>query len=268
MGAKADFVRKKYGPLARKTLTSALWSCLAEDFPPLRGERRLRASAERIRELIFGPVRSREALRHGPVLWLGIATEERPGWRKPLSQMELVALLLELVTDEHIEAILKREKAGARLPRRCPRLCRQAHKQGGLLSNCDLAVLPGCSDSALAPVLADYERNNNCLVPRRATLHDVGSGLTHQRVICWKRYGEGKRSEQVARESCHGMEAVDRYLGQFERVRHGRRQEFSEEETAYVPGGSRALVAEYRALDEQLRGAEGKQKPDEKKETK
>ena len=133
MGAKADFVR---------------------DFPRLGGERMLRAASERILEVVFEHIRSREALRHGQVLWMGIATEERPGWCKPLSRMQLVPLLLELVTDQDIDAILKREKAGARLPRRCPRLCRQAHKQGGLLSNCDLAVLLGCSDSTVAQVVS------------------------------------------------------------------------------------------------------------------
>lgn len=267
MGAKADFVRKKYGPLARKTLPSALLSCLARDFPQLGGERMLRAATERILEVIFGHIRSREAVRHGQVLWMGIATEDRPGWRKPLSQMQLVPLLLELVTGDDIEAILNREKANERLLRRCLRLCRQAHKQGGLLSNCDLAVLLGSSDSRIAQLLAGYERRNECLVPRRATLHDVGSGLTHKRLICWKRYGEGKTSEQVARETYHSIEAVDRYLGQFDRVRHCRRQELSEEETAYVLSCSRALVAEYRSIDEQLRGENPKQKPEEKNGT-
>ena len=86
------------------------------------------------------------------------------------------------------------------------------------------------------------------------------------RLICWKRYGEGKTSEQVARETCHSIEAVDRYLGQFDRVRHCRRQDLSEQETAYVLGCSRALVAEYRSIDEQLRGEkEQGQQPEEKK---
>ena len=135
-----------------------------------------------------------------------------------------------------------------------------------MLSNCDLAVLLGSHDTQVSRVLADYERRSDCLAPRRATLHDVGSGLTHKRLICWKRYGEGKTSEQVARETCHGIEAVDRYLGQFDRVRHCRRQNFSEEETAYVPGRSRALAAEYRAIDEQLRRGRPEPKPEQKKE--
>lgn len=85
-------------------------------------------------------------------------------------------------------------------------------------------MLLGVNDSVIANVLASYEREENCLVSRRATLHDIGTGLTHKRLIYWKRYGEGKSSEQVAREICHSIEAVDRYLGQFDRVRHCRWQ--------------------------------------------
>ena len=94
------------------------------------------------------------------------------------------------------------------------------------------------------------------LVPRRATLHDVGTGLTHKRIICWKRYAEGKSAEEVARETYHSLEAVDRYLGQFDRVRHCRRQGFSPQKTAYTLNCSVALVQEYLAIDEELEEAQ------------
>ncbi|NIP84981.1 MAG: DUF1670 domain-containing protein [Planctomycetales bacterium] len=254
MGAKVDFVRKKYGPLARKTLSSALLSCLAKDFPQLGGERMLRLSAERILEVVFQHIHTREAVQHGQVLWMGIAVDERPGWHKPLSRMQLVPLVLDWLTAEDVEAMVRRESRPQRLLRRCLRLCRQAHQQGGLLSNCDLAMMLGVNDSWIAHLLADYERHHDSVVPRRATLHDVGTGLTHKRWICWKRYGEGKTSEQVARETYHSIEAVDRYLGQFDRVRHCRRQGFSEAQTAYVLGCSEALVREYSSIDEELLG--------------
>ena len=166
--------------------------------------------------------------------------------------MQLVPLVLDLVTPEDIEAVIACEGKSQRLLRRCLRLCRQAYEQGGLLSNCDLAVLLGTDDSAVASVLAAWEREHEELVPRRATLHDVGTGLTHKRLICWKRYGEGKTSEQVARESYHSIEAVDRYLGQFDRIRHCRQQGLDAQQIAYVMGCSQALVAEYVAIDEEL----------------
>ena len=113
----------------------------------------MRLAAERILEVVFEHIRSRETVRQGQVLWTGIAVEDRPGWRKPLSQMQLVPLLLDLMTADDIDAILNREKAKERLLRRCLRLCWQAHKQGGLLSNCDLAVLLGSHDSQVARLL-------------------------------------------------------------------------------------------------------------------
>jgi len=82
--------------------------------------------------------------------------------------------------------------------------------------------------------LTAHERNSGKAVPSRATLHDIGCGVTHKRIICWKRYADGKCSDQVARETYHTVEAVDRYLGQFDRVRHCRIQGMTPAETAYA----------------------------------
>lgn len=255
MGVNKDFVRKKYGPLARKGLQPALLNCLARDFPQLGGSRMLRLAAERILEVVFAHLREREAMRHGQVLWTGIAVAEKPGWHKPLEQMKWVPLALDLVVAEDIEAILARQPRQQRLLQRCLRLCRQAHEQGALLSNCDLAVLLGVQDPLIAGLLAAYEKQNNCLVPRRATLHDVGTGLTHKRLICWKRYGEGKASEEIARETYHSLEAVDRYLGQYNRVAECRRQGFDPERTAYLLNCSLGLVSEYWSIVDELEAA-------------
>lgn len=252
MGAKPNYRRKKYGPLARKTLASALERRLAQDLPQVGGPRLRKVVVDRILEVVFAHLHIRDAVRHGQAAWTGIALEQRTVRRQPIEQMQLVPLVLDLVTPEDIEAVIACEGKSQRLLRRCLRLCRQAYEQGGLLSNCDLAVLLGTDDSAVASVLAAWEREHEELVPRRATLHDVGTGLTHKRLICWKRYGEGKTSEQVARESYHSIEAVDRYLGQFDRIRHCRQQGLDAQQIAYVMGCSQALVAEYVAIDEEL----------------
>ena len=137
----------------------------------------LQITAQRILKVVFAHLRVRDAVRHGQVAWTGIALEQRTHWRQRLEQMKLVGLVLDLVTPEDIEAILEREPPRQRLLRRCLRLCRQAHAQGGLLSHGDLAVLPA-DDSRIAKLLVGYEREHESLAPRRATLHDVGTGLT------------------------------------------------------------------------------------------
>jgi DNA-binding CsgD family transcriptional regulator len=213
----------------------------------------LRLSAQRILDVVYSHLHPREAVRHGQVAWTAIAVEHRPTWRQPVEQMKLVPLVLDLVIAEDVDAIIDREPWRRRLLRRSLRLCQQAYEQGGLLSSSDLSLLLGINASEISKGLVKYEREQKTLVPRRATLHDVGTGLTHKRLICWKRYGEGLTSEQIARETYHSIEAVDRYLGQFDRVRHCLRQGLSEAEIAYVLSCSRSLVAEYAAIDRDLR---------------
>ena len=145
-----------------------------------------------------------------------------------------------------------------RLRHKAVRLCRQSHAQGGLLSNCDLAEILSCSDSTIARVLVEYERTTGSAVPRRANLHDVGSGVTHKRIICRKRYRDGKDSLAIARETCHSVEDVDRYLAQFERIRAFLQRDFTVEQTAYFLDCAPTLVCEYQAIANEL-----KEHPDE-----
>ncbi len=83
-------------------------------------------------------------------------------------------------------------------------------------------------------------------------MHDVGSGLTHKRIIVGKRYREGLFTDEIARQTYHSPEAVDRYLAQFDRVRHCRKQGLSIGQTAYTLNCSVRLVEEYLAIDQEL----------------
>ena len=98
----------------------------------------------------------------------------------------------------------------------------------------------------------NYERRTGHIVPRRATVHDVGTGLTHKHIICLKRYRDGKTSDQIAKETYHSMEAVDRYLGQYDRVRHCRMEGMAKEQIAFTLGCSESLVQEYLEIDREL----------------
>ncbi len=132
------------------------------------------------------------------------------------------------------------------------RLCEQAYEQNGLLSNCDLAELLVVSDSRIASLLGEHEKRTGQPVPRRATIHDVGTSLTHKRIICLKRYADGKDTPQIARETYHSMESVDRYLGQYDRVRHCRLEGMTPAQTAHTLSCGVSLVNEYLAIDKEL----------------
>jgi hypothetical protein len=259
MNPKPDYVRKKFAPLLDKTLKNALSHRIAQQFPRLGGERICSLCADIILEVINQHLHPLENVQHGQVVWTAISLNDPPSRRKRIRDTDLVPVVLDLSTAADIEAILERVASGERLLRKAIRLCEQAHKQGALLSDCDLAQLLSYSDSYIGSLLAAHERNTNKVVPRRATLHDVGTGLTHKRIICWKRYAEAKSSDQIARETHHSIEAVDRYLSDFDRVRYCKRLGMDQDKIAFTLNHGRNLVAQYLEIDKELESNNGSQ---------
>lgn len=252
MIAKTDYVKKHYKPLKDKTLRNALAHRIGAEFPRMGGPRIRELCAEMVLEVFWGHVLPREHMTCGQALWLAYAVDDPPSRGKRTADTRLVPVVLDLSTPEDIEARLKRRSARERLCAKAVRLCGQAYAQGGLLSNCDLAELLATSDSHIAGLLTEYEDRMGKVVPRRATVHDMGSGLTHKRIICFKRYGEGKPADRVARETHHTLESVDRYLSQYSRVRHCRQGGMTVSQTAHILACGERLVEQYLAIDDEL----------------
>jgi hypothetical protein len=252
MRSKPDFIRKKFGPLRDKTLKNALAHRIFHAFPRIGGKRICELCADMILEVVLRHLRPRDHLKHGQVLWMAVSVNDPPRRHRRIADTELVPVVLEISTAEDVQERIDRVPALKRLFHRARRLCQQAYQQGGLLSNCDIAEMLHTEPNRVGTLLAEYERRTGKIVPRRATLHDVGSGLTHKRIICWKRYADGKDPHVVARETYHSLEAVDRYLGQYDRVRHCRLQGLTPEETAHTLQCSLALVQQYLDIDDLL----------------
>jgi len=208
--------------------------------------------ADLIIEVVERHLRPRDSLHHGQLLWLGFDIDDPPSRNKTSENVRLVPVVLDLWNEDDVEAQLDRLPAPERLLARCIRLHQQAYEQGALLSNVDLAGMLGVSHGRISSLLAAHERKHQVVIPRRATLHDVGSGVTHKRIICWKRYAEGKSPDAIARETHHSLTAVDRYLGMFDRVRCCHQQQMPSHEIARVLGCTERLVVEYLDIDATL----------------
>jgi hypothetical protein len=256
MGSRPDPVKKKFGPLLDKTVENAVASCIGREFPRLGGRRICELCARLVLDVVDAHSPPRERVTHGQVVWMAVPLDQPPHRYQRIADLPLVPVVLDLSTPDDVQARLDRRPSDERFREKLVRLCRQAHAQGGLLSNCDLAELVARSDSSIAHALAQHERASGQIVPRRATLHDVGTALTHKRIICHKRFAEGKEPHQVARETWHSLEAVDHYLGQYDRVRCCRLQGLTPEHTAHLLACSVALVTEYLHIDDELQAKE------------
>lgn len=265
MSRPVDYVRKKFAPLKQKTLRNAVAHRIRKEFPRLGGPRIVDQCAGLVLEVVEQHIRPRENLLHGQVLWMAVSLEDPPARRKCIQDTKLLPVVLDVSTPNDVQARLDRLAPGQRLQQKAIRLCEQAHQQGGLLSNCDLAELLNASESRIAQLLVKAQKESGQLIPRRATLHDVGTGLTHKRIICWKRYAEGKSADVVARETYHSLDAVDRYLSQFDRVRYCQEQGMSQEQAAYMLNCGVSLVKEYWQLALDLEQAQEETKKESEK---
>jgi DNA-binding CsgD family transcriptional regulator len=177
---------------------------------------------------------------------------DRPGWCQKVADTNLVTVVLEASTAEDVQARMNHEDADRWRLRKAIRLCRQAYEQGGLLTIYDLSEILNYSDSMIARLIKKHEYKSKKLVPRRGTIHDAGNAISHKWIICHKRYVEGKSADQIARETYHSLDAVDRYLGQFDRVRHCLQQGMDTNEIAHILNCGVSLVEVYRAIDTEL----------------
>lgn len=257
MGNQTDRLTAGIRSQLQKTLENALSRRIAKEFPRIGGPRICRLCAEMVLEVVGNYLRPKESVRHGQVVWTAVSKDYRPGRCRPIAETDLVSVVLDVSTPEDIHAKIDRMPDPQRKLQRALRLCRQAYQQGGLLTCFDLSEIMNVSDSRISYLLVRYERENKTIVPRRSTLQDAGGGLSHKWIICYKRYVEGKSPDLIARETYHSLTAVDRYLGQFDRVRHCRQQGLSAAETAQILNCSLWLVETYRQMDQELEGKNG-----------
>ena len=192
MPGAPDYVRKKFAPMLDRTLRNALAHQIAKQFPRVGGPRIRQLCADMILETLDAHLRPREAMRHGQVLWAAISVDDPPARHKRIADTDLVPVVLDLSTADDILARIERQSPQQRLQSKAVRLCHQAFEQKALLSLCDLAELLCYSPESISLALTAYEQQTGQIVPRRSTVHDVGTGLTHKRIICRKRYLDGK----------------------------------------------------------------------------
>ena len=251
---KTDSTKAGYQPLLAKTLENALAHRISKEFPRIGGPRICKLCAEMIMEVVSDHIRPKDHVKHGQIVWAAVSKDNSPGMSKKMADTDMVTVVLDASVAEDINSRIERVSPNQQRLRKAIRMCRQAYEQGGVLSTYDLAEILSFHDSLISQMLAKYERETNTLIPRRGTIHDAGNSISHKRIICYKRYVEGKNADQIARETYHSIEAVDRYLGQYDRIRHCLQQGFDTQEIAHVLNCSVSLVKVYQKIDDELKG--------------
>jgi len=238
---------------ARKNFHGALQQFLHSEFPGVFGPTVTRLFADRIDELYarFHPPLSR--LRVGQVLWLGVATDVPPTCNQRIEDTELVPVVLDLVTPQDIDDAHAAGRWQSIRQRCVVRLLQQAYEQRAVLSYADVALLVHWSHTTVARIVCAHDSATGAMLPRRGTIHDLGRSVSHKAIICYKRLVENKPTSQVAQETYHSPEAVERYVQCLRRVHLCKDKGMSAQEIAQATGHSLSLVQEYLNLIDQFK---------------
>jgi hypothetical protein len=188
------------------------------------------------------------------VTWLAVRVEKR-GRRKGITITDLVPVQLKMYTESEVAiltdpALRRKQRARRAFNRaRFARWCFEAHEQGGVLTLLDLSLLSGLSTIYASRVLREYEEETGEIAPTRGTVHDMGPGVTHKREVVrrWLRHQSPLR---IARETKHAQASVDRYIGDYQRVRL-LAQKVPVEDVPALTGLSESVVEQYVELMQQ-----------------
>lgn len=128
-------------------------------------------------------------------------------------------VILSLVTDDDVSMFEDNKPVASIRKNVIARMITEAYRQGAVLSTRDLSLLMFSNASYLSHLRIEYEKENQTVLPHTGVLHDMGTTLTHKRIIVYKHVVEKKDPSVVAKETNHSQIAVDKYLKDFNRVK-------------------------------------------------
>jgi hypothetical protein len=248
MSSQLENARATFGPQQFKTFEGALQSLLASECPQLGGVRSRQVIVQAISELVAAHYPAATHMTQGQVRWTCVDKAEKSSYGKKMSQSQLTAVVLDLLPASEIAARAEGGKLRAIKVEATSRLFLQAYEQGGVLTNCEVALLLKLSPNTVGTYRREWEKEHGKLLPTRGSIHDMGPTLTHKKIILEKLLFDGKSVETVCRETDHSPEAVLRYTQNFKQVLMCQSKGMDVVQISYATQLSVRLIKEHLAL--------------------
>lgn len=241
-----------------KTITSMLRMFFKTNLPQFSGEIILNSLVDSLENTINDYYKDVFHIKPGQGFMIGVDKNEKPGYRKSLLDTKLNTCIVSLFTDSDIELKNKGMTAREIKKQKIKRILLEAIKQNVVFSNQDVAYIVNLSAGTISKYIREIEEEENILLPRRGTIHDLGPTISHKVFILKKIKIESKTIEQTCRETHHSKEAVNRYLTDFENIKLLYEKEFSVDEIQKATKKSKKLIQEYIEIIDNFNDAEVK----------
>jgi hypothetical protein len=257
---KGNYVnrRDRFTSLEKRDFRAALVRLLEKEYKILGSRRVLDALADDIEQLQQEYFPLRDRLEAGTIAWVTTRkTVNKPGYGKKTEDYDTIMVYLPLVTPEDIDQRIY-IKAGTKNSNyrineerellRFGRIVKAAWIQGGMLCQAELCVLMNRSLTTIRHYVAAYEaRYPEDPLPLKGYILDQGSRPTHKGIIL-NLYEQGLDPTDIALRTYHGLDAVDRYIKAYERVKGLYKKGLADAEIQKATGLSKRVVAAYLSI--------------------
>lgn len=253
MKKNIDENHARFCPQAFKSFEGALEAFLSYECPQMGGIRTRQVLVKSIVDMVrqFYPETSH--MQPGQVTWATVHRDEFSSFGKSIKKTRLTTVVLNLVQSKDSMDRAKGKKLTEIKREAIARMCKEAFDQEGCLTNAELAILLKMSPNTVSKYIREWEVEYNEVLPRRGTIHDLGPTLTHKKIIIDKLFIEQKTVQQVSRETCHSLPAIQRYISTFKQILLCKKKRMTTEETAYSVGRTVRLVMEYERIIEEYK---------------
>lgn len=237
---------RNFSPLRDKTLSNVLRYLFVTEFGYENKVIFAEAMIERILETINEFVKPASFLRPGQMLWMAVPNDGQKHTFKPMKEIPKVPVILDLVTDEDLQALANGEDLITVRRRRHARLLDQAYEHGGALAHTDLSAITLASERQVADDIAYIEKAEERLLPRRGTVHDVGPTLSHKAEVA-RLLEAGYLEPDIGRKlsPVHNLRSVERYAQTYKHVLKLLERGFAPGEIGGILSISQRLVKAY-----------------------
>lgn len=200
-----------------------------------------------------------ERVPPGSIVWRGTLDDGRkPRAGRPAEEEPTVTAVLPLITPEDLAEIAQGcppdqhayAWAHQRDIRRVARLVQAGLANPGgrlLLAQSDLALLINRTLNTIRQCLQDYTAQTGEFLPTKGQVLDIGSSPTHKDIIL-RLYEQGVAPPAIARRTKHSLDAVDRYIKDYERVKLLLRKGFRVREISQATGRGQRTVLQYTKI--------------------
>lgn len=208
-----------FAPIRDKTLDNVLLQLFVTEFGYENKVIFAEVMIERILETIEAFVKPASSLKPGQVLWMAVVNDGKKHAHQRMKEIPQVPVILDLVNDNELDTLAAGEKYRSIRRKRHARLLEQAHAQGGVLAQGDLAALTLTDPKQVSTDIAHVRETEKRFLPYRGSVQDIGGTLTHK-VEVIRLFEAGHLEPDICRllPIVHNLPAVENYVQTYKNV--------------------------------------------------